>query len=196
MEIKASDVKKLRDLTGAGMMDAKKALSEAKGDTDKALAILKKKGAAIAASKSDRTASQGLVVTYIHPGDKIGAMVEVNCETDFVARGDAFKKLVGQIAMHIAGMQPLYVAPSDVPADVIKAEKALYKSQISGKTKEIADKAIEGKLEGFYASVCLLRQPFVLDPDKKIEDMINDVVGIVKENIKVARFARFEVGDR
>ncbi|MBN2585087.1 elongation factor Ts [Patescibacteria group bacterium] len=196
MEIQASDVKKLRDLTGAGMMDVKKALAEAKGDADKALAILKEKGAAIAASKSERATSQGLIATYIHPGDKIGAMVEVNCETDFVARGDDFKKLVKQIATHVAGMQPLYVAPEDVPADVIAAEKELYKSQVSGKAKDVASKAIEGKLEGFYESVCLLRQPFVLDQDKKVEDLINDVVGVVKENIKVARFARFEVGDR
>ncbi|MFA5270314.1 MAG: translation elongation factor Ts [Patescibacteria group bacterium] len=196
MEIKASDVKKLRDLAGSGMMDAKKALAEANGDADKALAILKEKGAAIAASKSERNVSQGLVVTYIHPGDKIGAMVEVNCETDFVARGDDFKKLAKQIATHVAGMQPLYVAPEDVPADVIAAEKELYKSQVAGKAKDVADKAIAGKLEGFYESVCLLRQPFVLDQDKKIEDLINELVRVVKENIKVARFVRFEVGDR
>ena len=196
MEIKASDVKKLRDLTGSGMMDAKKALAEAKGDIDKALVILKEKGASIAASKSERVTAQGLIATYIHPGDKIGAMVEVNCETDFVARGDDFKKLVKQIATHVAGMQPLYVGPEDVPADVLAAEKSLYSSQVEGKAKDIADKAIAGKLEGFYESVCLLRQPFVLDQDKKIEDLINDVVLVVKENIKIARFARFEVGDR
>src|SRR3989344_117837 len=178
MEIKASDVKKLRDLTGSGVMDVKKALNEAQGDTDKALVILKEKGAAIAASKSERAASQGIIATYLHPGDKIGAMVEVNCETDFVARGDDFKKLVKQIATHIAGMQPLYVAPEDVPADVIAAEKELYKSQVEDKSKAVADKAITGKLDGFYESVCLLRQPFVLDQDKKVEDLINNVVGI------------------
>jgi len=196
MEIKATDVKKLRDMTGMGLMEVKKALNESNGDMDKALAVLKERGAAIAASKSERTTSQGLVATYLHPGDKIGAMVEVNCETDFVARGDDFKKLVKQIATHVAGMQPLYVGPEDVPADVIAAEKELYKSQVAGKSEEIANKVIEGKLDGFYESVCLLRQPFVLDQDKKIEDLINDVVGVVKENIKVARFVRFEVGDR
>jgi len=195
MEIKASDVKKLRDLTGSGMMDVKKALTEAKGDTDRALVILKERGIAIAASKSERVTSQGLIASYIHPGDKIGVLVEVNCETDFVARGDDFKKLVKQIATHIAGMQPLYVSPDDVPADVITAETELYKSQVADKAKDVADKAIAGKLEGFYESVCLLRQPFVLDQDKKVEDLINDVVRVVKENIKVARFARFEVGE-
>ena len=196
MEIKATDVKKLRDLTGSGMMDAKKALVEAKGDTNKALAILKEKGAAIAASKSERVTSQGLIFAYIHPGDKIVSMVEVNCETDFVARGDDFKKLVKQIATHVAGMQPLYVGIEDVPAEVIAAEKELYKSQMAGKAKDMADKAIAGKLDSFYESVCLLRQPFVLDQDKTVEELINDFVGIVKENIKVARFARFELGDR
>jgi len=196
MDIKANDVKKLRDLTGAGVMDAKKALSEAEGDVEKALAILKEKGAALAESKSDRAASQGMIATYIHPGDKIGAMVEVNCETDFVARGEDFKKLVRQIALHVAGMRPLYISPEDVPAEVLDAEKELYRSQAADRSKGAADKSIAGKLEGFYESVCLLRQPFVLEPDKKIEDLINEVVGVVKENIKVARFVRFEVGDR
>lgn len=163
---------------------------------EKALAILKEKGAALAESKSDRAASQGMIATYIHPGDKIGAMVEVNCETDFVARGEDFKKLVRQIALHVAGMRPLYISPEDVPAEVLDAEKELYRSQAADKSKGTADKTVAGKLEGFYGSVCLLRQPFVLEPDKKVEDLINEVVGIVKENIKVARFVRFEVGDR
>ena len=196
MNIKASDVKKLRDLTGVGMMDAKKALESADGNLDKASKFLKERGIQLAENKSERNASQGIVTYYIHPGDTIGVLLELNSETDFVAKNEDFKKLAHNIAIHIAGMHPLYIKPSDVPKDVIEKEKKLYKSQLKSKSKVVADKAIEGKLENFYASICLLKQPFVLDQDLSVEDLITDTVGVLKENIKVARFVRFEVGNR
>ena len=196
MNIKASDVKKLRDLTGVGMMDAKKALESADGNLDKASKFLREKGVQLAKKKSGRNASQGVIVSYIHPGDKIGVLVEVNIETDFVAKNEDFKKLAHNLAIHVAGMQPLYIQPSDIPKDVIEKEKKLYKAQLKDKPKALADKAIEGKLENFYASVCLLKQPFVLDQDLSVEDLITDTIGVLKENIQVTRFIRFEVGNR
>jgi len=196
MEIKAEIVKKLRDLTGCGMMDVKKALIASDGDFEKAAKLLQEKGVQIAESKSERLASEGIIVAYIHPGDKVGVLVELNCETDFVARNEDFRKLAHNLAVHVAGMHPLYVLPEDVPADVIKKEKDLYKLQLEGKSKELIDQAIEGKLNGFYESVCLIKQPFVLDQDKKVEDLISEIVGILKENIKVGRFVRFELGVR
>lgn len=196
MDIKASDVKKLRDLTGAGMMDAKKALESAGGNLDKAYKFLREKGAQLAKNKSERNVSQGVITSYIHPGDKIGVLLELNSETDFVAKNEDFKKLAHNLAIHVAGMHPLYIYPTDIPKDVIEKEKKLYKSQLKGKSKAIADKAIEGKLENFYASICLLKQPFVLDQDLSVEDLITDTIGILKENIQIARFIRFEVGNR
>ena len=196
MEIKAEVVKKLRDLTGSGMMDVKKALQASDGDFEKAAKLLQEKGAQIAASKSARVASQGLVVSYIHPGDKVGVLVELNCETDFVSRNEDFKKLAHNLAVHVAGMHPLYVAPEDVPSEVVKKEKDLYKSQLEGKSSELVEQALEGKLNGFYESVCLTKQPYVLDQDKKVEDLISEIVGILKENIKIGRFVRFELGVR
>lgn len=194
MEIKANIVKKLRDLTSAGMMDAKKALEASGGDFDRAVKLLREKGAKIAASKADRQASQGIIAAYIHPGDKIGVLVELNCETDFVARNEDFKKLAHNLALHIAGMEPMYVAPEDIPADVIKKETELYQSQLEGKSDVLADQAVQNKLNSFYESVCLLRQPFVLNPEIKVADLISEVIGILKENIKVAKFVRFELG--
>lgn len=196
MEIKSSDVKKLRDLTGAGMMDAKKALESSEGDFDKATKLLMEKGAQLAESKSQRDASQGVIASYIHQGNKIGVLVELNSETDFVARNEDFQKLARNIAIQVAGMQPLYISPEDVPENVIKKEKELYKSQLKGKDKAIVDKAVEEKLKNFYESVCLLKQPFVLNQEVKIEDLINDLIVTIKENIKIARFVRFELGDR
>lgn len=196
MEIKAEVVKKLRDLTGCGMMDVKKALQASDGDLKKAAKLLQEKGAQIAESKSERVTSQGLVVSYIHPGDKVGVLVEINCETDFVARNEDFRKLAHNLAVHVAGMHPIYVSPEDVPANVIRKEKDLYKSQLEGKSKELIKQALEGKLNGFYESVCLTKQPFVLDQDKKVEDLISEIVGILKENIKISRFVRFELGVR
>lgn len=196
MEIKISDVKKLRELTAAGMMDAKKALQATGGDFDKAAKMLREKGAELAESKSERGASQGVVVSYIHPGSRIGVLVELNCETDFVAKIPDFKKLAHNLAVQVAGMHPLYIAPEDVPDDVIKKETALYKSQLKGKSKATINKAIKSKLDNFYESVCLLQQPFVLDQNIKTEGLIADAVGVLKENIRVARFVRFEVGDK
>lgn len=194
MDIKAKDVKKLRDLTGVGMMDAKKALKSADGNFNKATKFLKGKGTQLAESKSSRGASQGVIVSYIHPGDKVGVLVELNCETDFVARNEDFNKLAHNLAVHVAGMCPLYIAPEDVPKKVIEKETELYKSQLKDKSKTVANKTIKGKLDGFYASVCLLKQPFVLDQNVKVESLITDMVGILKENIKITRFIRFEVG--
>lgn len=194
MEIKANIVKKLRDLTSAGMMDAKKALEASDGDFDKAVKLLREKGAKIAASKADRHASQGVIAAYIHPGDKVGVLVELNCETDFVARNEDFKKLAHNLALHIAGMEPMYVAPEDIPADVIKKETELYQSQLKGKSDVLADQAVQDKLNSFYESVCLLRQPFVLNPEIKVADLISEVIAMLKENIRVAKFVRFELG--
>jgi len=196
MDIKAVDVKKLRDLTGFGMMDAKAALQEAKGDLAKATKLLQKRGAELAEKKSDRNAGQGVIASYIHAGDRIGVLVELNCETDFVARNKDFQKLAYNLAVHVAGMQPLYVAPDDVPKDVIAKEMALYKSQAKDKPKAAADQLVAGKLNGFYESVCLLKQPYVLDQDKPVEALITEAVGAWKENIHVSRFVRFEVGER
>ena len=196
MKIKANDVKKLRHLTGAGMMDAKKALEVSAGDFEKAAKLLQEKGAQLAESKADRGTSQGIVATYIHPGNQIGVLVELDCETDFVARNEDFKKLAHNLAVHIAGMLPLYIAPEDIPEAVIKKEKDLYQSQLKGKSKTVAGRALEDKLEGFYESMCLLKQPFVLDQDIKVEELIIEAIRLLKENVKVARFIRFEVGDR
>lgn len=195
MEIKAKDVQKLRNLTGAGMMDAKKALTVSDGDFDKATKTLLEKGAQLAESKSGRSTAQGVVASYIHQGNKIGVLVELNCETDFVAKNEDFKKLAYNLAVQVAGMHPLYIAPEDIPADVIKKEKEVYKAQLKGKSKTVVDKAVEGKLETFYESVCLLKQPFVLNQDVKIEDLLSEIIGVLKENIKIARFIRFAVGD-
>lgn len=194
--VELKDIKKLRELTGAGMMDAKSALENADGDFDKATKLLMEKGAQLAESKSDRSARQGIVLSYIHPGDRIGVLLELNCETDFVARNEDFKKLAHNLALQVAGMQPIYISPEDVPAEVVEKEKEVYSAQLQGKSKEIAEKAVTEKLADFYTSICLIKQPFVLNPELKVEDIIGETIGILKENIKVARFVRFEVGDR
>lgn len=193
---KLGDIKKLRDLTGAGMMDAKAALENADGDFEKATKLLMEKGAQLAESKAERSALQGLVVSYIHPGDRIGVLLELNCETDFVARNEDFKKLAHNLALQVAGMHPIYISPEDVPAAVIEKEREVYAAQVQDKSKELAEKAIQGKLDDFYNSVCLIKQPFVLNPDLTVENIISETVVILKENIKIARFVRFEVGDR
>lgn len=193
---KLGDIKKLRDLTGAGMMDAKAALENADGDFEKATKLLMEKGAQLAESKAERSTLQGLVVSYIHPGDRIGVLLELNCETDFVARNEDFKKLAHNLALQVAGMHPIYIAPEDVPAAVVKKEREVYAAQVQDKSKELAEKAIQGKLEDFYTSVCLVKQPFVLNPDLTVENIMSETVVILKENIKIARFVRFEVGDR
>ncbi|UCD35134.1 MAG: translation elongation factor Ts [Nitrospiraceae bacterium] len=197
MNITAGDIKELREQTGVGMMDCKKALTEAAGDFDKALDILRKKGLAMAAKKASREASEGLIGSYIHMG-KIGVLCEVNCETDFVAKTDDFKDLVKDIAMHIAASNPQYVSRDNVPSDVINKEKQIYASQVENKPPQVVEKIVEGKLEKFYADMCLLEQAFVKDPEgkKRIKDLIVEKVAKLGENILIKRFARFQLGEK
>src|SRR5205814_9079549 len=195
--ISAAKVKELRDLTGAPMMDCKKALTEANGDTEKAIVILRKKGAATAQKKATRVTSEGSVTSYIHAGGKIGVLVEVNCESDFVARTDDFKELVHDIAMHIAASDPKFVRKEDVKAEDFAREKEIYLAQAiaSGKPANIAEKMVEGKMAKFYEEVCLLEQPFIKDQTVSISQLIATKIGKLGENIAVRRFARFKVGE-
>ncbi|MBI5695823.1 MAG: translation elongation factor Ts [Nitrospirae bacterium] len=199
MAISATDVKELREKTGAGMMDCKKALTECDGDMEKAIDHLRKKGLAAAAKKADRIASEGMVGSYIHAGGKIGVLLEVNCETDFVAKTDEFQELVKDICMHIAAASPLCVRREEVPADLLEREKEIYKDQArqSGKPEAILEKIIEGKVEKYFGDVCLLDQVFVKDPEgkKKIKDLITEKVAKIGENISIRRFARYQLGE-
>jgi elongation factor Ts len=190
-----NDISKLREMTGAGMMDCKKALEEANGDFEKAIEVLRKKGAATAAKRADRDAKEGVIVSYIH-GGRIGALVELNSETDFVARNDDFKQLATDIAMHVTAANPEYVSPEDVPAEVIAKEKEIELAQLegSGKPAEVIEKILEGKIQKFYSQVCLLKQPFIKDPAVTIEDLINEKTAAIGEKISLRRFARFELG--
>lgn len=194
--ISATVVKDLREKTGAGMMECKKALTESGGDFEKAVDLLRQRGLASAAKKSGRTASEGLIASYIHM-DRIGVMIEVNCETDFVARTDDFKEAVKDIAMHIAAANPAYLKREDVPQEIIEREKEIYRAQVTNKPPEIVEKIVEGKLEKFYSDVCLLDQLFVKDPEqkKKISDIISGKVLKVGENIIVRRFTRYQLGE-
>jgi elongation factor Ts len=197
MEITASMVKKLRDATGAGMMECKAALTEAKGDMEEATTILRKRGLAQATKKAGRSTNEGLIGSYIHMGGKIGVLVEVNCESDFVARTDDFQNLGREIAMHIAAANPQYVRREEVPADVLERERAIYRSQMEGQNKPapVIDKIVEGKLNSFYEQVCLLDQPSIRDPKITIGQVLQQAVAKLGENIMVPRFARFKVGD-
>ncbi|HNT29704.1 MAG TPA: translation elongation factor Ts [bacterium] len=194
--INAQQVKELRELTGAGMMDAKKALVDAKGDPKQAAEILRKQGLAKADKKSGRAASEGLIESYIHAGARVGVLLEINCETDFVARTDEFKQLAHDIAMHIAATNPLYLKPSDIDEETVNKEKEIYLAQIQqeGKPTEIAEKIAEGKLSKYYDEVCLLRQAFIKDPEKKIIDLIQEAIAKMGENILIGRFVRFQLG--
>ncbi|MEW6107935.1 MAG: translation elongation factor Ts [Nitrospirota bacterium] len=194
--ISASAVKELREKTGAGMMECKKALSDSAGDFEKAIDILRQKGLATAAKKAGRTASEGMIGSYIHM-DKIGVMVEINCETDFVARTDDFRELVKDISMHIAAANPAYLSREEVPQDVVEREKGIYRAQVANKPPQVVDKIVEGKLEKFYSETCLLDQIFVKDPDqkKKIKDIITEKVAKLGENILVRRFVRYQLGE-
>jgi elongation factor Ts len=194
--ITAEAVRDLREKTGAGMMECKKALVETAGDFEKAIDILRQKGLATAAKKAGRTASEGTVGCYIHM-DKIGVMVEVNCETDFVARTDDFKQLVKDVAMHIAAANPTYLGREDIPESVIEREKEIYRAQVTGKPPQVVEKIVEGKLEKFYTDTCLLDQIFVKDPDqkKKIKDIITEKVAKLGENVLVRRFVRYQLGE-
>jgi elongation factor Ts len=197
MAITAKDVKELRDRTGAGMMECKGALEESGGDMEKAIDILRAKGAAKAAKRAGREAGEGAVGSYIHMGGKIGVLVEVNCETDFVARNDEFQQLVRDIAMHIAAASPAAVRREDIPADVVERERGVYREQMkeSGKPEHIWDKIVEGKLDKFYQESTLMEQPFVKNPDQTVQQLITEVSGKTGENIVVRRFTRYALGE-
>ena len=194
--ISAEMVKQLREKTGVGMMECKKALTESSGDFEKAIDLLRQKGLATASKKAGRTASEGLIESYIHMG-KIGTMVEVNCETDFVARTDDFKQLVKDIAMHIAAANPVYLSREDVPQDVLEREKEIYKAQVTNKPPQVVEKIIEGKLEKFFTDFCLLDQIFIKDTEQKtkIKDLVTEKIAKMGENIIIKRFSRFQLGD-
>jgi len=196
MDITVEQVKELRERTGIGMMECKKALEEAAGDAEKAIEILRKKGHARAKDKAHRETSEGMVGSYIHMNGKIGVLVEVNCESDFVARNEEFKDLLKNIAMHIAAARPKYIAPADVPADELEKEKDIIREQFkdSKKPPQIIEKIVEGKLAKFYEEVCLLEQPFIKDDKTRIKDLLAAFIAKFKENTRVSRFARFEIG--
>ena len=195
--ISATQVKDLRERTGAPMMDCKQALTEAKGDMEQAIVILRKKGAAVAQKKAARVTSEGSVASYIHAGGKIGVLVEVNCESDFVARTDDFKELVHDIAMHIAASDPKFVRKEDVTPEAYEREKDIYRAQAAatGKPAQVVEKIVEGKMGKFYEEVCLYEQPFIKDQTISISQLIAGKIGKLGENISVRRFARFKVGD-
>ena len=196
-EITAALVKELRERTGAGMMDCKKALAATEGDMDKAIDFLREKGLAAAAKKAGRIAAEGLVESYIHGGGRIGVLVEVNCETDFVAKTDAFKSLVKDIAMHIAAANPSYLRREEVPAAELEHEKMVLSEQArnEGKPEKIIEKMVTGRIEKYYKEVCLLEQPFVKDPDKTISDLITESIAKIGENIAIHRFTRYQLGE-
>src|SRR5690349_22115793 len=195
--ISAAVVKELRDKTGAPMMDCKNALTEAKGDLDQAIVLLRKRGVSVAAKKAARATSEGSVTSYIHAGGKIGVLVEVNCESDFVARTDDFRELVHDIAMHIAASDPKFVRKEDVTPEAFEKEKEIYRAQAkaTGKTENVIDKIVEGKMGKFYEEVCLYEQPFIKDQTMSVSQLIASKIGKLGENIAVRRFARFKVGD-
>jgi elongation factor Ts len=197
MDISAATVKELRDKTSAGMMDCKKALIEAEGDMEQAEDYLRKKGLSRVAHRAGREANQGLVESYIHPGNKIGVLIEINCETDFVARTEDFKKLIKDLAMQVAATNPLAVDREGIEASVIDKEKEIFKAQAldAGKPENIIDKMIEGKLNKFYQEVCLLEQAFVKNTDKTVQDEVNDVSAKTGEKVVVKRFARYQLGE-
>jgi len=196
MDITSKMVKELRDKTAAGMMDCKKALTETEGDMEKAVDLLRQKGLAVAAKRAGRATSEGVIETYIHAGGNLGVMVELGCETDFVAKNDDFRAFAKDIAMHIAAVSPVSVTRETVPGDVVAREKAIYVQQAldSGKPEAIVEKMVTGKIEKFLAEICLMEQKFVKNPDLTIQDLLNELVGKMGENISIKRFARFQVG--
>ena len=197
MEVSANAVKELREKTGAGMMDCKKALAETGGDVQKAIDHLRQKGLAAAAKKADRVAADGAVGAYVHPGGKIGVLVEINCETDFVARTAEFQSLLKDIAMQVAAANPRYLRREEVPAAELDKEKEIYRQQAleTGKPEKVVDKIVEGKIERFYSEACLLEQAFIKDPDKKVTDIVNESIGRLGENIQIRRFSRYHLGE-
>jgi elongation factor Ts len=197
VEISATMVRELREKTGAGMMDCKKALSETGGNFEKAVDYLRQKGLATAAKRAGRVASEGRIGSYIHAGGKIGVMVEVNCETDFVAKTDDFQAFAKDVAMQIAASNPLYVRREDVAPETLEREREIYRVQAreAGKPEKVMDKIVDGKLEKFYGEVCLMEQTFVKDTDITIQDLLNGLIGKLGEKIEIRRFARFQVGE-
>lgn len=198
MTINAQDVKKLRDMTGAGMMDCKRALTETDGDLEKAVDLLRARGSAKAAKRAEKSANEGTIGSYVHFDSRTAVIVELNCETDFVANTDDFKALAKELALHIASMAPVSVSSDEIPADVIEREKAVYLQQVKeeGKPDHIVDKIVEGKLNKFFRESTLLAQPFVKDPDKTIEELITETSAKTGEKIEVARFYRIKVGEK
>lgn len=195
MAISIEQVKDLRQQTGAGVLDCRNALEEVDGDLEKAMELLSKKGLAVAAEKAEREASEGLVEAYIHAGGKLGVLLEVNCETDFVARTDDFRELAHDLAMQVAATSPEYLASDDIPADVLEREREWHRGQIGGdKSEEIIERILEGKLHKYYQQVCLLDQPFIKEEGMTVRDLITSKIAKLGENIKVHRFARFELG--
>lgn len=197
MEITTAMIKELREATGAGILDCRKALEESGGDFEAAVAYLREKGLAEAAKRTDREASEGLVEVYAHPGNRVGVMLELNCETDFVARTPEFRALAHDLALHIAFAAPRYISRDQVPEDVVEAEKAIYRAQAleEGKPERIVERIVEGKLEKFYKTVCLMEQPFVKDEDITVEDLIKEHIARLGENIVMRRFVRYELGE-
>lgn len=197
MQITAQLVKKLRDKTGAGMMDCKKALGETSGDIEKAIAYLREQGIAKAASREGRTASEGVISTYVHPGDKLGVIVEVDCETDFVARTDDFKAFARNVAMHIAASSPQYVTREDVDEAIIESEREIFRKQAQkdGKPAEIIEKIVDGKMEKFYGEVVLLEQPYIKNTDHSVGELVKETIASLGENMVIRRFSRFRVGE-
>jgi elongation factor Ts len=197
LEITTSMIKELRDTTNAGVLDCREALRASEGDFDKAVAYLREKGMSAAAQKSDRAASEGRVEAYVHLGSQVGVLLELNCETDFVARTDDFGALAHDLALHIAFAAPLYLRRDDVPQDVIEEEARIYRKRAleEGKPEHILDRIVEGRIEKFYETTCLLEQPFVRDEDRTIEDLLNEAVTAFGENIVLSRFERYEVGE-
>jgi elongation factor Ts len=189
-------LQELREITGLGMMDCKKALEETDGDIEKAIELLRKKGAAVAAKRSERETAQGIIHTYIHPGSRVGVMIELNCETDFVARTEEFNNLANDICLHIAALKPLYLNPEDVDSKFFEHEKEIAREQLanSGKPEKIIEQIINGKMQKLYDEICLMRQSFVKDDQKTIADLLTDVMAKTGEKIQIRRFARYEIG--
>lgn len=196
MNITSQMVKDLRDKTGAGMMDCKKALSENAGDMEKAIDFLRQKGLAVAAKRAGRATSEGVIETYIHAGGKLGVMVELNCETDFVAKTDDFREFARDVAMHVAAANPVSLSRDDVPADIVERERQIYVQQAldSGKPANIVEKMVVGKIDRYLSEICLLEQQFVKNPEKSIQDMLTELIGKMGENVSIRRFVRFQVG--
>ncbi|MHC5034670.1 MAG: translation elongation factor Ts [Planctomycetota bacterium] len=194
MSVSAEDVKELREKTGAGLMDCKKALEEAGGDPQKAVTVLREKGLAKALRKSGRTTSEGVIMPYVHHGDKIGVLLELSCETDFVAKNEEFRQLAKELAMQVAAIKPLVVAPEDVPEETIEAERQIYLQQCADKPEKVQERIVAGKLEKFYEQICLMRQPYMRDDSRTVEDVVKDAIAKLGENIAVRRFVRIELG--